>query len=92
MKIVNAVWEERNLGVTTTEITIEKNDDPRYVDEQLSIIGSEYSVIRVPSGMGDVLKTVQDNGYKFIEDMIHVEHDLQEVKMNLVLKRLYDKT
>ena len=51
MTIVNAFWEERNLGVTTTEITLEKNDTPEYVNEQLSLIQSEYSVIRVPSEM-----------------------------------------
>ena len=92
MKILNAFWEERNLGVTTTEITIEKDDISEYVNEALSMISSEYSVIKVPSEMGCVLKTIQNNGYEFIEDMIHVEHDLHEVQMNRVLKRLYDNT
>ncbi len=89
---VNAVWEERNLGVSTTEITIEKTDTPEYVAEQLSLVESQYSVVKIPSEMGEILKTVQSNGYEFIEDMIHVEHDLNEVEMNRVLKRLYEKT
>ena len=92
MKIVNAVWEQRNLGVTTTEIMIEDNDTPDLVEEQLSVIESGYSVVKVPSEMGDILKTVQTKGYTFIEDMIHVEHDLHEIKMNSILKRLYEKT
>ena len=92
MKKVNAVWEERNLGVTTTEITIENNDLTDYVDEQLSLIDSEYSVVKVPSGMGDILRIVQKKGYVFIEDMIHVEHDLREVEMSRVMRRLYEKT
>ena len=92
MKIVDAVWEKRNLGVTTTEITIENNDAPEYVDEQLSLVNSEYSVVKVPSGMGDILRIVQKNGYEYIEDMIHVEHDLKEVSMNRVMKRMYDNT
>ena len=90
MKIVNAVWEERNLGVTATEITIEKNDSPDLVNEQLSGIESEYSVVRVPSDMAHILNVVQSSGYRFAEDMIHVEHDLAEVRMNRVMKRLYD--
>ena len=92
MIVVNATWEERNLGVTTTEITIESGDNEDAVKEQLSLISSEYSVVKVPSNMGQILKAVQENGYVFIEDMIHVEHDLNEVEMNRVLKRLYEKT
>lgn len=92
MIIVDAVWEKRNLGVTATEITIEKNDDPDKTAEQLSKIDSQYSVVKVPSGMADILKIVQDNGYEFIEDMIHVEHDLRPVEMNSIIRRLYEKT
>lgn len=92
MRIVNATWEERNLGVTTTEITIERDDCPEYVEAQLSLVDSEYSVVKIPSDMERVLKIVQNHGYAFIEDMIHVEHDLNEVEMSPVLKRLYEKT
>ena len=92
MKIVNAFWEEINLGVTTNEIIIENGDTFDYVDEQLSAVDAEYSVIKIPSGLNGFLKIVQDKGYVFIEDMIHVEHDLKEVEMNRVLKRLYERT
>lgn len=92
MKIIDAVWEERNLGVTSAEIIIEKDDTPEYVSEQLAGISSGYSVVKVPSGMSHLLKTVQENGYVFIEDMIHVEHNLREVEMSRVLKRLYEST
>jgi hypothetical protein len=92
MKIIDAVWEERNLGVTSAEIIIEKDDTPEYVSEQLAGISSGYSVVKVPSGMSHLLKTVQEKGYVFIEDMIHVEHDLREVEMSRVLKRLYEST
>ena len=91
MKIIDAVWEKRNLGVTTTEIIIEKEDTPEYVSDRLADIDSEYCVVKVPSDMVKVLKAVQQNGYEYIEDMIHVEHDLHEVEMNRILKRLYDK-
>lgn len=92
MKIIDAVWEERNLGVTAAEIIIEKDDTPEYVSEQLTGISSGYSVVKVPSEMSHLLKTVQEKGYVFIEDMIHVEHDLREIEMNRVLKRLYEST
>jgi hypothetical protein len=92
MKTVNAIWEERNLGVTTIEITIERDDSPESVDTQLSLVDSVYSVVKIPSDMERVLKIVQNHGYAFVEDMIHVEHDLNEVEMSPVLKRLYEKT
>ena len=92
MIIVDAVWEERNLGVSTTEITIEAIDNPDIVAAKLSMLNSGYSVVKIPSNMGHILKAVQNCGYEFIEDMIHVEHDLHEIKMNSILKRLYEKT
>ena len=92
MIIVDAVWEKRNLGVTASEITIEKNDEPAYVAQQLSMIDSEYSVVKLPSDIGNISKVVQSSGYEFIEDMIHVEHDLKEIEMNSIMKRLYDRT
>ncbi|MBO6231124.1 MAG: hypothetical protein J6O50_11225 [Ruminiclostridium sp.] len=92
MKIVDAVWEKRNLGVAASEITIEKCDGLDLVNEKLSRIVSEYSVVRLPSEMSSILKVIQSNGYEFIEDMIHVEHDLREVEMSRIQKRLYEKT
>lgn len=92
MIVINASWEEWNLGVTTTEITIENGDNADSVGKQLSLVNSAYSVIRIPSEMSQILKVAQDNGYVFIEDMIHVEHNLNEVEMGRVLKRLYEKT
>ena len=35
MKIVNAVWEKRNLGVDTVEITFEKKDSEKEVEDFL---------------------------------------------------------
>ena len=92
MKKVNAFWEERNLGLSTIEITIEKNDSLDCVSEQLSAIDCDYSVVKIPSEKNSFLKLFQDNGYKFVEDMIHVEHNLNEIEMNRVLKRLYERT
>lgn len=48
MKIINASWEERNLGVTCCEVTIEKDDSLLYVQEELSRLSSvQYLVIKV---------------------------------------------
>lgn len=92
MRIVDAVWEERNLGVTSAEISIEKSDDPAFVEQQLSQIHSQYSVVKLPSSMSAMLSVVQRCGFEFIEDMIHVEHDLRPVELPPVIKRLYDRT
>ena len=92
MRVVDAVWEKRNLGVTTTEITIEKEDILADVDLKMSEINSEYTVVKIPSELDGFLAYFQDKGYTFVEDMIHIEHDLKEYPMNPIVKRLYDKT
>lgn len=48
MKIINASWEERNLGVTCCEVTIEKDDSLLYIQDELSRLSSvQYLVIKV---------------------------------------------
>lgn len=90
MKVIDAVWEKANLGVTSVEIEIEAEDEAcafRKVDEELH---AEYRVVKVPSYKEQFVSTVQELGYRYVEDMILVSHDLHEVSRNRILQRLYD--
>ena len=92
MKKVNADWELRNLNVKTIEVVIEKDDSSVYVQQQLSEIDGDYVVVKVSSDINGMINIIQNCGYKYIEDLIHVEHDLREVTRSRVLQRLYDET
>ncbi len=90
MKIIDAFWEKRNLGVTTAEVIIETDDDADNVLKNIDEIDKQYIVCKVSSLRPDISFLLQANGFMFIEDQIELEHDLREVKRNSILQRLYD--
>lgn len=92
MKIVDAVWEKRNLGISTFEITIEKEDSFEVVEKAISQLDCDYVVVKLSTERKEFLDFLQSQGFIFIEDMIHMEHDLSEIPMNPIVKRLYEKT
>lgn len=92
MRIVNAVWEKKNLGVNAYELSIETGDNIDEVKQQIENIDGDYIVIKVPSDLSEFNSVVQELGFLYIEDLIHVEHDLKEVERNRIIQRLYDET
>lgn len=90
MKVVNAVWEKRNLGVDTYEITFDKKDRIEEIAEEFEHISATYMVVKVPSERSDLGIYVQKKGYYYMEDLILVEHDLHETMRNPLHQRLYD--
>jgi len=92
MKIINAEWEKRNLGVKTYEVLIDANDTPESVQQELPKLNADYVVVKVSSDINGMTDVIQKCGFTYIEDMIHVEHDLREVARNRILQRLYDET
>lgn len=92
MKIIDAFWEKRNLGVSSYEVIIEKGDTTDDIQEKLADLDADYIVVKVSSEFSEVLSSVQKLGFEYIEDLIHVEHDLSEVTRNRIIQRLYDET
>lgn len=90
MKIIDAIWEKENLGVTSKEVLVDLDDSVDVVKTGLAPLNDQYIVVKVPASQFGITALVQDMGYKFVEEMIEVEHDLHEVKRNRILQRLYD--
>ena len=88
MKIVDAIWEKRNLGVTTQEITLDGNEDIVYVEESLKSLDAEYQVVKVPTGKIDIMWKLEELGFKYIETTYHVINDLKNLELPRMLKRL----
>lgn len=82
MKVIDAFWEKRNLGLTTVEVIIEENDRLEYISEQLDRINADYSVIKLPVGRVDISFMLTKKGYTFVEGMNHLIHSLQPVLLS----------
>ena len=69
MKIINASWEKRNLGVDCNEIEIESGDTIEEIKKKSADFETEYTVVKVPTGMVEISNYLQSSGYTFIELM-----------------------
>jgi len=91
LKIINAFWELRNLGVSSSEITIELSDT---IDDLKAILfsfkGPEYIVFKVPSGGVEFLKCLTDNGFYFVETLSEMQLDITDYNIPEKLAR-FDK-
>lgn len=87
MKIIDAVWEKRNLGVSCHELIVEKDD--RLID--ISIVEnlqSEYQVIKIPMERSDLIFEIQKKGFDFSEVLFDSLHELNLPRLSPTLSRL----
>jgi len=90
LKVTNATWEKRNLGVDCNEINIEDKDTVESVKKELPLNETQYTVVKVPSGEFDMMFLLQELGYTYIESSINLVHDLKEIRLNPLQKRVMD--
>lgn len=92
MKVVDAVWEQRNLGIRCAEVELARDDDAGECRARLLKIERDfdYIALKVPTTRADLVWTVNSLDYRFVEDMMFLEHDLHEIKRTPIEQRLYD--
>ena len=90
MKIVDAHWELRNLGVTSQDVEIDVNDSIDEVSASLDTLDSQYQVVKVPTMRLDIYKLLTDKGFSLAEASIRVSHDLKEFSCSRLIRRLSD--
>ncbi len=88
MKIINATWEKRNLGVTCQEVELDLSDSIQHLDTALEQLNSEYQVIKLPCGKPELLLYLQSRGFEFIEVMTSCYHEGRLPTMNGLQNRL----
>lgn len=90
MKVVDAVWEQRNLGVSCNEMTVEKEDTVESLKRQISQNQAQYLVVKVPVCRTDIMFSLTELQFTFIECAFHVTHDLKNCELKGIQKRLVD--
>lgn len=87
MKIIDAIWEKRNLGVSCHEVILEKKDS--LIDlAKLDSLPSKYQVIKIPLDRSDLMFEMQKNNFTFVEILFDSSHDLNLPALSAPLKRL----
>lgn len=87
MRIVDAEWEKRNLGIDVTEITCFEKDSAAQLSDILRTVETPYSVLKIPSGCINLLLVAQKEGYSFIETDFELWGDLYRVSTPEYYKR-----
>lgn len=80
MKIINAFWEKRNLGLDVIEITIDNNDLKNFDNIEKKLrddFTDKYVVIKMPVGNLTVLHKLQDLGFYFMESLFTLEKNIE---------------
>lgn len=88
MKLTDAFWEKRNLGVSAIEITIEEGDPLETVESGLRGLRSDYLVVKAPTCRLDLYFLLQKLGFAFAETSIRVSHELDRVIVPPLIDRL----
>lgn len=78
MKIINATWEERNLGLKTQEIEVQLKDTVEDLSHCLVSLNSAYQVLKIPSGRIDLMLFAEKEKFNFVETQFHSYGKLSE--------------
>ena len=72
MKVIDAVWEKRNLKVDTVEVEIELDDSLDGITEVLETVERKYQyiVVKVPVRRADIMHLLYGERYEYVEDMV----------------------
>jgi hypothetical protein len=89
MKVIDAFWEKRNLGVDCKEIIIDNTDtvnDLAQIEELIHT--TQYIVAKVPTGCFEVNQYLSKLGFSFIECSINLILDVQNARLGKIEERL----
>lgn len=84
LKLVEAVWEKRNLGVSVVEVSLDSQDSLEEIGKVYNDLTSKYQylVFRVPCNRCDLSLQLQNLGCTFIETAITLSYDLKKFRVD----------
>ena len=88
MKITDAFWEVRNLGVSTQEVEIDEKDRMEEIEAAMNQVNAGYQVVKVCTGRLDVNEWLSEHGFHFAEASIKFSHDLKEFACSSLISRI----
>lgn len=91
LKIIDAVWEVRNLGVRTFEIGIDTDDKPdEFISAEKDVLtkGAEYIIVKTPVNMPEFIWGLPKLGYTFAEMGFFISLNKKEYIVPPFIERL----
>ena len=89
MKIIDAYWEKRNIGVDCIEITLDKSDTiSQLIEVQELLKTTDYIVVKVPVARLDFNEFLINHGFTFVEGSINFQLKVKDAILNPLHQRL----
>lgn len=88
MKITDADWEIRNLGVSTQEVEIGEQDTLEDIETAINRLNAGYQVVKVCTGRLDVNALLAEKGFYFAEAAFRISHDLKAFTCSNLIGRI----
>ena len=80
MRIIDAKWEKRNLGVECTEFEISSGEDIAEVKNLIQTYHTDYQIAKVPVGNVAIQLMLQEQGFYFYETNLQLERKIGSVE------------
>jgi hypothetical protein len=90
MKIIDAYWEKRNLGIDTKEIVVSASDSISDLIETIqsfSNISQLYIVVKIPTGIPEYIQFLIEQGFCFVESLFEVSLNVKSACVPDILKK-----
>lgn len=89
MKMVDAVWDTRSLGVRCGQIVFAEGDGVDQINEALSFSEDyDYVVAKLPVSCVDSVPLLEKNGFSFVECSIEVVLKLRDARPSVLMQRM----
>ena len=88
MKIVEAVWEKRNLGVSCYELTFESSDSLYSLEEALNRYSAQYVVLKIPAAAVPQMQIAHKHGFMFMESLLRLRHPCKDIIISDMQRRI----
>ena len=91
MKVINAHWEERNLGHKAVELIISEDDfEKEGIFEEIEDCSSDYTLIKLPVKNLHFMHKLQDMDFYFLETQIELCRNINNYETPAWFKRFSD--
>jgi hypothetical protein len=85
MKIIDAPWEEKSIGLKTVEIIFENSSEQLPYDE---INGYQHIVAKALSTEIKTVHMLEQNGFEFIESQLTISKAIKGIKFDPFIERI----
>lgn len=76
MRVIDAVWERRNMGISCVEINVERGESAQELESVLATIIADYIVVKIPTCKMELSEMLTQKGFCFTETIFSLEKQL----------------